>query len=448
MTYPPPNPAPQEPLRASQPVNTRARRRRQRSQLVVPMDAQGRADLLTSLAKRAYPSYELFIFALLCGAILGFGYFLDSQAILIFGVLVAPLMTAWIGLMLGAITGSPRFLFETFMALLISAVLIFLTGWLAGFAVRPFLPRTLNEAFIHSRLWWPDLVVLAVGAVILTLSFIRSEEKPYLPSVMLVYELFLPLSAGGFGLGSGLGNIWPQGVLVFLVHFAWATLFGLLTLAVLRFTPRTFEGFVFSLGGGLILVAVLVTLMIGGSWASPFAPQSPPPTSPSALNTVPTATLEADQNPGAISALEVSATPDIETATPTQAEETTPTPLLTTPEVTLPASDTPTVTLTIEPTPVYARIHATVGGGAYLRKDPNGKYLATLDNNTIVEVLPDTQEVSGATWSHVVAIKNGLRMDGWILQSVLDIATPVPNWLPSDTPAVTPSEPPTAVPTQ
>src|SRR5258708_23340063 len=77
-------------------------RRRRHGQIVVPQDAEGRAALLPALARRAYPSYELFVFALLCGAILGLGYFLDSQAVLIFGILIAPLLTPWVGLLLSA----------------------------------------------------------------------------------------------------------------------------------------------------------------------------------------------------------------------------------------------------------------------------------------------------------------------------------------------------------
>ena len=47
---------------------------------------------------------------------------------------------------------------------------------------------------------------------------------------MLAYEFFLPISAAGFGLGSGISHIWPNGLLVFFVHFAWATMFGIITL--------------------------------------------------------------------------------------------------------------------------------------------------------------------------------------------------------------------------
>ncbi|HUK90827.1 MAG TPA: DUF389 domain-containing protein [Blastocatellia bacterium] len=417
-------------------------RRRRRSQLAVPQDAEGRAALLHSLSRRAYPSYELFVFALLCGAILGLGYFFDSQAVLIFGILLAPLLTPWIGLLLSALTGSTRFFFETLVALLIGSVLIFLSGLLAGFAVRAFLPRTLNEAFLHSRLWWLDLIVLAIAAVILTVSFVRSEEKPYLPSVMLAYEFFLPLSAGGFGLGSGIADIWPQGVLVFVVHFAWASLFGMLTLIAFRFLPKSLNGFALSTGSLLVIVVTLVLLMTGGSGTLPSMLQSVSPTSISsvanlALNptTVPTATPSPEGLP------EASPTPLIETSTEVT-DTATLTPAVSTLEATLPPADTPTPTLTIEPTPVYARIDATQANGANLRKEPNGTFILELDNGTIVEVQPDTQDVNGVVWAHVIAIRSDQRYEGWILQSVLDIATPVPIWNPTATPAstLTPAE--------
>ena len=427
---------PDESSPAPEPIVPPRTRRRRRGQLVVPRDAEGRAEILHALAHRAYPSYELFVFALLCGAILGLGYFFDSQAVLIFGILLAPLLTPWIGLLLSALTGSTRFFFETLAALLISSVLIFLSGLIAGFAVRAVLPRTLNEAFLHSHLWWLDLVVLAIAAVILTISFVRSEDKPYLPSIMMAYELFLPLSAGGFGLGSGVAGIWPNGVMVFLVHFAWASLFGILTLIALRFLPTSQNGFVLTAGTLLIFVVVLVLLMTGGNWKLPSMPQSIAPTS------IPTSTLNlpsvstGTSSPAAPS--EASSTPVIETSTAASVSDTpTITPVPLTLEVTLPPADTPTITLTIESTPVYARVNATQGNGANLRKDPNGKFIVELDNGSIVEVQPDTQDVNGVIWAHVIANRSNQRYDGWVLQSVLDIATPVPNWNPSSTPVLT-----------
>lgn len=427
MTNPDPNFPSQEPRLPHEAPSAARGRRRRRGQIIIPSDAEGRAGLLQSLAKRTYPSYELFVFAVLCGAILGLGYILDSQALLVFGVLLAPLMTPWIGLLLAAITGSLRFFFETLMALLISAALVFVIGVLSGFAVRAFMPRTLNEAFIHSSLWWPDLIVLALAAIILTLSFVRSEDKPFLPSVMLAYELFVPLSAGGFGLGSGVGHIWPNGLQVFLVHFAWASLFGLITLIALRFLPANAQGFALSAGTALVLVLVLVFQLSGGNWSPASAAQTAP-------TSLPTLTVDLPPTSGPTPQPGPSSTPFIETATATETPAVTPVPL--TLEATLSPSASPTVTLTFEPTPVYARIMSEQGG-AFLRATPNGKYIVTLDNYSFVQVLPETQELSGWTWAHVIAVKNGVKLEGWIIQLALQVATPAPNWQPSATPMLT-----------
>lgn len=407
-------------------------KRRRRGQLAIPRDAESRAALIASLARRSYPTYELFVYALLCGAILGLGYVLDSQAVLLFGVLVAPLLLPWIGLLLASLTGSARFFFETLMALLVSALLVFGIGVLAGFAARLFMPRTFNEAFIHSRIWWPELAVLALGAVILTVSFVRSEAKPYLPSVMLAYGFFLPLSAGGFGLGSGLSTVWPHGLLVFCVYFSWAGMFGLLTLMALRFLPGSLLSLLMSAALAVVLVATLVILLGGGSGSPSFAMQPP-----QAANT-PLAPPSPTVDVGLPAILfESSSTPVVALATATATLPPTPVPL--TLEVTLPATATPTITLTIEPTPVYARIRAHTGGGAILRATPGGKGITVLDNYSIVQVLPETQDVSGTTWAHVVASVAGNPLDGWVVQLYLEVATPVPNWQPSATTALTPT---------
>ena len=431
-SFPPSGPATpaaesQAPRRAPLPRS----RRRRRGQLTIPRDAEGRAALIASLAHRSYPTYELFVYAILCGAILGLGYVLDSQALLLFGLLVAPLLSPWIGLLLASLTGSPRFFFETLMALLLSALLVFGIGALAGLAARIFMPRTFNEAFLHSRIWWPELIVLAIGAVILTLSFVRSEAKPYLPSVMLAYGFFLPLSASGFGLGSGLDTVWPQGLLVFFAYFAWTGLFGLLTLMAMRFLPGNIQGFLMSAALAVVLVATLV-ILLNGNQTPGFAMQPPDATRTPAGSPSPTVNV----NLPAILP-EHSPTPVVDTATPTAAVPPTPVPL--TLQVTLPATPSPTITLTIEPTPLYARVEVSKGGGAVLRATPGGKGITVLDNFSIVQVLPDTQDVSGTTWAHVTANVAGNQISGWIVQLYLDVATPVPNWQPSLTATITPT---------
>ena len=403
-------------------VSARARRRRALRRASFPTDETGRAELFAHLTRRAFPSYELFVFSLVAGAILGLGYLFNAQALLVFGILVAPLLTPWIGATLSIIAGALRLFVQTLLALSVSLSIIFLGGWLAGFASRPFQPLTLNEAFTHSRLWWPDLVALTLGAILITVSFVRSEDRPYLPSALLAYELLLPLSAAGFGLGSGIGEIWPAGLYVFLTHLAWATFFGLVTLFFLRFHPTTPGGLILT---GLIIIGLLAVVIFyagfGGRTALGFS--------------LPAAVIvtEVTDTPERVSS--PASAPEAEEATtaPIRTPSVTPGPILT--AVTLAATGTATVTVTAEPTPILAVIRAAEGGGAFIREQPGGQALITLANGSTVTVIPnDVQDVNGVIWVHVLAMVEDRRVEGWILQSLLQIATPLADWQPSPTP--------------
>jgi hypothetical protein len=94
--------------------------------------------------------------------------------------------------------------------------------------------------------------------------------------------------------------------------------------------------------------------------------------------------------------------------------------------------------VTAEPTPIIGLIRASEGGGAFIREKPGGKVLATLPNGATVTIVPnDFQEVNNIVWIHVFAMVNGVRVEGWMIQSVLVTATPVADWKPSATPAFT-----------
>jgi hypothetical protein len=339
-------------------------------------------------------------------------------------------MTPWVGALLSTFTGSLRFLFVTATALLISAALVFFSTAALGFAARLVLPPlTLTNTFLHSHVWRPELAVIVVGAVTLVASFVRSESKPFLPSVIVAYALYLPIGAAGIGLGTGVPGIWPDGALVALIHLEIISLFGLLTLFVMKLRPSAFGAFL-SAGVGIAIMATLFPFLANApsmSLTREIPTPAPSPFSSSTFSAVAVSTETPSPNP--------SSTPIIETGTPS------PVPL--TLNVTLPPSETPTITLTIQPTPVYGKISASEGGGVYLRETPNGEFIATLDNGTIVEIQPEVQEVNGVMWVHVFVTRFGVRLEGWILQSAVAYPTPAPEWLPSSTPTATTGVPPT-----
>lgn len=383
-----------------------ARRRRARRSLI-PASNDARAVVLENLARRAFPSFEFFLFSLLGGAVLGAGYIFDSQSILLLGILIAPLMAPWVGIVLATVTGSGRFFLQTLAGFVISAGLLFGSSLLAGTAARILPPQSFLQAIIHSHLWWANLFVLVLGSILLVISFVRSEKRPILPSVMLTYELFLPLSAAGFGLGSGFSDFWPNGILVFCVHLALATLVGLLTLVVLGFRPRRLPGCLMSLIIGLLALVVFVWLIgadsfiLNGINNSPgtVARQETPPVTQTSM----VSSAAAETSPPAI--LESTRTPTLQT----------------------PTAQNLTSTPTLEATPVYARVFTETGQGANVRAAPGSDttILVQLVNGSLLEILPEIQILNGITWLH---IRTAEGIEGWIIQSLVITATPAPGW--------------------
>lgn len=372
-----------------------ARRRRARRAVLFPGEDE-RALLLNRLARRAFPSFDFFLFSFLCGAILGAGYLLDSQSLLLLGVLLIPLPMPWLGITLASATGAWRFFFQALAGLLVSAALVFLPSVIAGVAARIWLPLPLVQANLHARLWWPDLFVLALGAVLVVLSFVRSEEKPFLPGIMLAYELYLPLGAGAFGLGASIEALWPAGALVALTHLALAILLGFATFFLVKFRPARVVGYLLSASVTLAALATMIVTM--SDRASPFLSAAPRSTATSSY--VPTA-------PPTFTPLPTS--PPASTSTPTTRP-----------------SPTPSPTATFTPTPIYARVHVVHGNGALLRSEPGtgGIVITSLLNGYLVEILPERVTVENVIWVRVYV--PDLDVSGWMQLNALATATPVP----------------------
>jgi hypothetical protein len=384
-------------------------RRRRAYRLLTPFEMDERSVFLDNLASRIYPSIDFFIFSLLAGAVICLGLWMDAPSLLLLGALVAPFMGPGIGMALGAVTGSVRFFGRSLVGLVIGSLLVFGTGLLAGLAVQNWAPFGLNQATQHAQLAWPDFVVITLGAVFTVTGLVNSQHNSFymggarVASVALAYEIYPPLAAAGMGVFSNLPHLWPDGLVVYSVHLAWAFLILAAILAILGFRPLTLFGYTF--GGAVTLIGVILVIgaaSAGAAFGGNIALPTPLPTS--------TPTMA----------------PPTLTPTPTE----TPVPPTATPSPTLTPSPTETATPTYPPTPtpVYAFIHVLKSDGAVVREKPgfSGKYLRSYFNETLVIMLPDTVVADGVIWAHVIIASD--KTEGWMVQSLLLVATPAPNW--------------------
>ncbi len=381
-----------------------ARRRRAR-RLLAPLEADERSIILDQLRRRTSPTFDFFLFSVISGIVFCVGVMLDSPVVLVLAAVMAPLMAPLIGLSLATVVGSYKFFARSLVGLVIGCWLVFLMGIAAGILGRVWLPASLTQAYLNAELSLDNIIVVTIGAVFTAATMVHHERSPSAPSIALAYTLFLPLVAAGYGLGSGVPHLFPDGLVVFAIHLAWAALLGAITLAILGFRPMTFLGY--TLGGVVTLLGVAAVVGVGAysltlGW---FAP-------PMAIPTY-TATATLTRTPVPPTATRT-VTPVPPTLTPTVTPTRTPT-------------TTPTQTYTPSPVPVYARIGPEQG--ASLRSGPGFDYepiYPGIMQGVLVQLLGETQEVEGVLWVRVLVIEDD--REGWMMQSLLDIATPEPNW--------------------
>jgi len=381
-----------------------ARRRRAR-RLLAPLEADERSLVLDQVRRRTSPSFDFFLFSVIAGILFCLGIMLDSPVVLVLAAVLAPLMSPLVGLSLATVVGSYKYFARSLAGLLIGCWMVFMVGIGGGILGRVWLPESLTQAFLNARLSMLNVAVLTIGAVFTAATMMHHERSPSAPSVILAYTIFLPLVVAGYGLGSGVPHLFPDGLIVFAIHLAWGTLLAAITLAILGFRPMTFLGY--TLGGVVTLVGVATVVGVGaysltlGWFAPPLAVPTYTPTATYTLTPVP----------------------------PTATRTATPVPPTLTPTVTLTPTRTvtPTQTYTPSPVPVYARIGPEQG--ATLRSGPgfdSPPIYPGVIQGTLVQLLGEPQLAKGEMWVQVLVIEDG--REGWMLQALLSIATPEPNW--------------------
>ncbi len=388
-----------EPLPEGNEYSLPPARRRRRKRMILPGSNSERAAFLEKLAHITTPSFDFFLYAILGGFVLGIAILIDAAPLYILAALVFPFLSPVVGLSLASVFGSVRFFIRTLGGLVTGAGLVFLLGLFAGLATGSWQGLQLEQTFLHVRFTWPDVVMLTAGAILSTIQLFRNpRQRPLVPGVALAYELFLPIGIAGYGLATRTPGLWPDGLIVFIVHLAWAALIGTIVFAILGLRPRSIFGY--TLGSSLILISIAAFVVVSGYGTAVTARVALPTYTPT---TTPTITATATHTPTAT--LPPSATPSI------------------TPTKTLVPTQTPSLTVSPQPTPYWAIIQASGQAGAVIRDAPDGVIITSRLNGVLVEILPGYEEplADGVIWTF---IRTTDGVEGWIIKALLKTSIP------------------------
>ena len=387
-----------EPISSDSDCSLPPARRRRRKRRILPQGTDEKFSFLEELARRVTPSFDFFLFCMIAGLVLTVALFTEQWALVVMAALLAPFMAPVIGLSLGIVLGSMRFFMQALGGLLIGGALVFLSGVLGGTLISLRSPQlVMTIAYQFTQFTWANFLLLVIGAGLTTYLIVRSpRQRPMVASVALAYEILLPLGVAGFGLVSGIPGLWPDGLLVFVVHLAASVLVGAIVLVIIGVRPRGFFGYTVSTTLALAAIAALVALSgMGTAIGLQVAVPTHTPTQ------TPTATHTATMT--------VTPIPPTGTSTPTN---------------TLVPTRTPTLTVSPRPTPIYARISAKSGGGVLVREEPSQEALVAISllNGMLVEIVPGADvQVGNTTWVKVITVDG---IEGWIVSTLLSTATP------------------------
>ncbi|NSW52850.1 MAG: SH3-like domain-containing protein [Anaerolineae bacterium] len=388
-----------------------ARRRRQRRSLQ-PQGANSRIEYFQALNRQATPSLEFFALAMLAAVMSGIALITDAPAFYILAALMAPFLAPMVGLSFATLLGSLRFFGQSLAAMALGLVFVFGGGLAAGFFARGEDPASYVLAHHLAYVSVADLLLLSFGMVAtMVLLTRRPEQTPRLASAALAFELLIPAAVAGFGLSSGIEGMFQSALVTVLIHLAWGTLLGTITLAILGLRPNTMLGYTMS--GILILVSLGAAVVINGSVQLPQMPHLEAAVLPTVRPTVQITRTPQPSN-----------TPTI-TQTPTITKTQAPSATFTTAPAT--ATDTPepsaTPTLAPTPEPVLAIIDAKEGNGAVFRSAPYLSAEAVVDyptllNGTYVKMYEVVENTDGQ-WARVRLLSND-AVEGWVLRSLLN----------------------------
>ena len=256
-----------------------------RLQSIIPrLSLTDRTDAYVRIRRGSRPSVDYYMLISLSAMIASLGLIVDSAAVVIGAMLVAPLMSPIIGTGLAGVLGEARFLKRSVTAVLQGAILAILVGILAGFLtldqplVREVLARTQPSLIDLGIAWFSGLAA--------AYALCRSDAAGALPGVAIAAALVPPLATVGItftvsaaallemdpltwgAIFNGRAFQMPLGaLLLFTTNFVAIALAAAIMFLVLGFRPamarkerKRLQTYTFRLSFFLLL---LVTLLLG-----------------------------------------------------------------------------------------------------------------------------------------------------------------------------------------
>ncbi|MCA9986416.1 MAG: DUF389 domain-containing protein [Anaerolineales bacterium] len=201
------------------------------------MNLSERADAYMRIRRNARPDVDFYLLITLSAIIAGFGLLLNSPAVVIGAMLVAPLMSPIVGVGLAIVMGDSRFLRLSGVAVFRGVVLALIVGILVGF-LQP--GNELSaEVLARTQPTLLDLFVALFSGMAGAYALCKSEAAGALPGVAIAAALVPPLASSGIALAGGAFRESGGALLLFTTNFIAISSAAAFVFIILGFRPSS-----------------------------------------------------------------------------------------------------------------------------------------------------------------------------------------------------------------
>jgi uncharacterized hydrophobic protein (TIGR00271 family) len=203
------------------------------------LNVKEQLELREAMSGSARPGADFFVLIVLSSVIATLGLLLNSAAVVIGAMLVAPLMSPILGFSLGMVLGDVRLIRLSIEAMFKGVALALVIAVLIGI-LSPFRELT-GEIMARTRPTLLDLAVALASGMAGAYSLSREEVSAALPGVAISAALMPPLSVVGLGLSLGQPRVAGGAFLLFLANIAAISLAGVIVFILLGVRSQTWQ---------------------------------------------------------------------------------------------------------------------------------------------------------------------------------------------------------------
>ena len=214
-------------------------------------------EIVRQSARNARLNIDYIALILVSATIATFGLLLNSSAVIIGAMLVAPLISPLIALSTGVTVGRVRVAGRALVVLGVGVLLSLLVAWLAG-SLLPSLPT--DEMLSRGRPTVLDAIVALASGTIGAYATARKDIPAALAGVAIAAALMPPLCVVGLGFALGETALATGALLLFLTNIICIIFSGVLVFIYLGMTLRRYDDV--TLRAQLVAVALLIIVAI------------------------------------------------------------------------------------------------------------------------------------------------------------------------------------------